>query len=247
MEKVKLSFKDGVARISLNRPEKKNALNPQLLAELREAIDAVKSSSAKVLVLTGEGDTFCAGMDREVLMRLTRTEEGEKELQESIDYVQGIIYDLRTLKIPVIAAVQRYAIGGGFQLALTADIRIATPGTIFYLREPEFGIIPDMGALHILPRIVGDGLARDMVFTRRQITAEEGKKIGLVNEIYEDLERGIEEYVQKLLSVPSYTLIEAKALLERAWITDLAESLKEAKEAQKRCVREAIRLFKANS
>ncbi|MDK2795939.1 MAG: hypothetical protein PWQ22_1132 [Archaeoglobaceae archaeon] len=247
MEKVKLSFKDGVARISLNRPEKKNALNPQLLAELREAIDAVKSSSAKVLVLTGEGDTFCAGMDREVLMRLTRTEEGEKELQESIDYVQEIIYDLRTLKIPVIAAVQRYAIGGGFQLALTADIRIATPGTIFYLREPEFGIIPDMGALHILPRIVGDGLARDMVFTRRQITAEEGKKIGLVNEIYEDLERGIEEYVQKLLSVPSYTLIEAKALLERAWITDLAESLKEAKEAQKRCVREAIRLFKANS
>lgn len=247
MEKVKLSFKDEVARISLNRPEKKNALNPQLLAELKEAIDAVKSSSAKILVLSGEGDTFCAGMDREVLMRLTRSEEGEKELQESIDHVQGIIYDLRTLKIPVIAAVQRYAIGGGFQLALTADIRIATPGTIFYLREPEFGIIPDMGALHILPRLVGDGVARDMVFTRRQITAEEGKILGLVNEIYSDLEKGIEEYTQKLLSVPIFTLVEAKALLERAWITDLAESLKETKEAQKRCVREAIRLFKANS
>ncbi len=245
MEKVKLSFKGEVARISLNRPEKKNALNHQLLIELREAIDAVKNSSAKVLVLSGEGDTFCAGMDREILMKLTRSEEGEKELQESIDHVQGIIYDLRTMKIPVIAAVQRYAIGGGFQLALAADIRIATPGTIFFLREPEFGIIPDMGALHILPRIVGDGIARDMVFTRRQITAEEGKIIGLVNEIYADLEKGIEEYTQKLLSVPIFTLVESKVLLERSWLTDLAESLKDAKEAQKRCVREAIKLFKS--
>ncbi len=245
MEKVKLSFKGEVARISLNRPEKKNALNHQLLIELREAINTVKNSSAKVLVLSGEGDTFCAGMDREILMKLTRSEEGEKELQESIDHVQGIIYDLRTMKIPVIAAVQRYAIGGGFQLALAADIRIATPGTIFFLREPEFGIIPDMGALHILPRIVGDGIARDMVFTRRQITAEEGKIIGLVNEIYADLEKGIEEYTQKLLSVPIFTLVESKVLLERSWLTDLAESLKDAKEAQKRCVREAIKLFKS--
>lgn len=245
MEKVKLSFKGEVARISLNRPEKKNALNHQLLIELREAINTVKNSSAKVLVLSGEGDTFCAGMDREILMKLTRSEEGEKELQESIDHVQGIIYDLRMMKIPVIAAVQRYAIGGGFQLALAADIRIATPGTIFFLREPEFGIIPDMGALHILPRIVGDGIARDMVFTRRQITAEEGKIIGLVNEIYADLEKGIEEYTQKLLSVPIFTLVESKVLLERSWLTDLAESLKDAKEAQKRCVREAIKLFKS--
>jgi enoyl-CoA hydratase/carnithine racemase len=245
MEKVKLGFKGEVARISLNRPEKKNALDHQLLNELREAIDVVKNSSAKVLVLSGEGDTFCAGMDREILMKLTRSEEGEKELQESIDHVQGIIYDLRTMKIPVIAAVQRYAIGGGFQLALAADIRIANPGTIFFLREPEFGIIPDMGALHILPRIVGDGVARDMVFTRRQITAEEGKIIGLVNEIYADLEKGIEEYTQKLLSVPIFTLVESKVLLERSWLTDLAESLKDAKEAQKRCVREAIKLFKS--
>lgn len=245
MEKVKLIFSGDVARISLNRPEKKNALDNQVLSELREAVDAVKNSSAKVLVLTGEGDTFCAGLDRELLAGLTqRGDLGGKELLVAIDFVQDLIYDLRTLKIPVIAAVQRYAIGGGMQLALTADIRIATPGTIFYLREPEFGIIPDMGALHILPRLVGDGVARDMVFTRRQLTAEEAKVLGLVNEIYEDLEKGIAEYTQKLLSVPSYTIAEAKALIERAWITDLRENLKETKEAQVRCIKKTLERFR---
>uniref|UniRef100_A0A7J2TIN9 Enoyl-CoA hydratase/isomerase family protein n=1 Tax=Archaeoglobus fulgidus TaxID=2234 RepID=A0A7J2TIN9_ARCFL len=243
MEKVKLSLNDEIARISLNRPEKKNAMNWQMLSELREALDIVKNSSAKVLVLSGEGDTFCSGLDRELLISLTQKGDFLDKLEELIDFVQSLIIDLRTIKIPVIAAVQRYAIGGGMQLALAADIRIATPGTIFYLREPEFGIIPDMGALQILPRLVGDGIARDMVFTRRQITAEEGKLIGLVNEIYSDLEKGIQEYVQKILSVPDYTIAEAKAIMERSWYLSLEESLKENKEAQIRCIRESLKRF----
>ncbi|MEM0302199.1 MAG: enoyl-CoA hydratase/isomerase family protein [Archaeoglobaceae archaeon] len=244
MEKVKLTFDGEVARISLNRPEKKNALNEQVLSELREAVDAVKNSSAKILILSGEGDTFCAGLDRDLLINLTQKGGlSDEELRMLIDNVQKLIYDLRMLKIPVIAAVQRYAIGGGMQLALTADIRIATPGTIFYLREPEFGIIPDMGALQILPRLVGDGIAREMVFTRRQITAEEGKTIGLVNEIYQDLEVGIREYTQKLLSVPAYTIAEAKAILERSWYLSFEESIRENKEAQLRCIKESLKRF----
>lgn len=241
MEKVKLILKEEVARISLNRPEKKNALNEQVLSELRKAVDVVKESSARVLILSGEGDTFCAGLDRELLMNLTQKIRSDRELEKLIDEVQGLIYDIRTLKMPVVAAVQRYAIGGGMQLALAADIRIATPRTIFYLREPEFGIIPDMGALQILPRLVGDGIARELVFTRRQITAEEGKVIGLVNEIYQDLEAGIEEYTRKLLSIPLYTIAESKAILERSWYRSFEESLKENREAQIRCIKETIK------
>lgn len=241
MEKIKLTVGE-VARISLNRPEKKNALDIQLLTELKEAVDAVKESDARVLVLSGEGDTFCAGLDRDLLLNLVNMDV--EEFSKSIDFVQELIYDLRTLEIPVIAAVQRYAIGGGLQIALTADIRIATPGTIFYLREPEFGIIPDMGALQILPRLVGDGVARDMVFTRRKITAEEAKIMGLVNEIYEDLEKGIEEYSKKLLSVPPYILTESKRLIELSWNANLKDSLRDTKEAQLRCIREAMKLFK---
>lgn len=247
MEKVKLILKGEIARISLNRPEKKNALNEQVLRELRIAVDAVKSSSARVLILSGEGDTFCAGLDRELLANLTQKPRNDEELAMLIDDVQKLVTDLRMLKIPVIAAVQRYAIGGGMQLALTADIRIATPGTIFYLREPEFGIIPDMGALQILPRLVGDGIAREIVFTRRQITAEEGKVIGLVNEVYEDLEKGIEEYTQKLLSVPTYTITESKAIIEKSWSQSFEENLRENKEAQIRCVKETLKKLRSNA
>lgn len=240
MEKVKLDL-GKVARISLNRPEKKNALDIQLLTELKEAVNTVRESDSRLLVLTGEGDTFCAGLDRNLLLSMVNMDI--KEFAESIEFVQDLIYDIRTLEIPVIAAVQRYAIGGGMQLALAADIRIATPGTVFYLREPEFGIIPDMGALHILPQLVGDGVAREIVFTRRQVTAEEGKAIGLVNGIYDDLEKGIEEYSEKLLSVPTYVLSEAKSLIELSWNADLRDSLRAAKEAQLRCIQEAKKKF----
>ncbi len=242
MEKVKLSLGE-VARISLNRPEKKNALDIQLLTELKEAVDEVKKSDARVLVLTGEGDTFCAGLDRNLLMNFVNMDE--EEFAKAIDFVQELIYEIRNLEIPVIAAVQRYAIGGGFQLALAADIRIATPGTVFVIREPEFGIIPDMGALYLLPRLVGDGLARDIIFTRREIRAEEGKVIGLVNEIYEDLEVGIGEYSKRLLSVQRYVLAESKRLIERSWSVDFRESLREAKEAQLRCLGELVKLFRS--
>ncbi len=242
MEKVKLSLGE-VARISLNRPEKKNALDIQLLTELKEAVDEVKKSDARVLILTGEGDTFCAGLDRNLLMNFVNMDE--EEFAKAIDFVQELIYEIRNLEIPVIAAVQRYAIGGGFQLALAADIRIATPGTVFVIREPEFGIIPDMGALYLLPRLVGDGLARDIIFTRREIRAEEGKVIGLVNEIYEDLEVGIGEYSKRLLSVQRYVLAESKRLIERSWSVDFRESLREAKEAQLRCLGELVKLFRS--
>lgn len=243
MEKIKLSLGD-VARISLNRPEKKNALDQQLLIELKDAIEVVKESKASVLVLTGEGDTFCSGLDRSLLMGLVRGEMDENDLRKAIDLVQEIILGIRTLEFPVIAAVKRYAIGGGLQLALAADIRIATPGTIFSVRELDFGIIPDMGALYLLPRIVGDGVARDMVYTRRDVRAEEAKLLGLVNEVYEDLEKGIEEYTSKLLSVPSFALKEAKMLIEKGWNQNFKENLMDTKEAQVRCVIEAVKKFK---
>ena len=241
MSKVKLEIGE-IARIRLNRPEKKNALDLELLTELRDAIKEVADSGAKVTVLSGEGDTFCAGLDRNLLFTLTQ--EGIENLAEAIDFVQDLIYSIRTLKMPVIAAVQRYAIGGGLQLALAADIRIATPGTVFSVREPDYGIIPDMGALSLLPRLVGDGVAREMVFMRKDMTAEEGKTLGLVNEIYEDLEKGIEEYTQKILSVPPHVFTFAKEVLEKSWTESFAENLKSAKDAQIKCVEQTLKLFR---
>jgi enoyl-CoA hydratase/carnithine racemase len=233
-EKLKLSL-GKVARISLNRPEKKNALDSQLLTELKEAVESVKSSEAGSLVLSGEGNIFCAGLDRELLMSLTSY--SENDTRQLIGSAQNIVFQLRNLKIPVIAAVKGHAIGAGMQLALAADIRLASPGSIFCFREPEFGIIPDMGALYILPRLIGEGLTKDMVFNRREVEAEEGKRIGLVNEIYDDLEKGIKEYVEKLLLVPTTPLKEAKALINSGWVMDFQDSLERTIESQIKCIR----------
>lgn len=234
-EKVEVKLGE-ISRIELNRPEKKNALNLQMLEELDAALQEVERTNPRVLVLAGKGDTFCSGMDTSVLAELATWEE--EKLLPIIELAQRVIRKIRGMDCPVIAACRRYAIGGGMQLALAADLRLATPGTLFFLREPEFGILPDMGALHLLPRMVGDGVARDLIFTGRRVTAEEGERLGLVNGIFPDLEEGMRLYVDMILSRPPLPLRESKRLIERSWVEDSERNFELAKEAQLRCLRE---------
>jgi len=233
-QKVELRLGE-VSSIELNRPEKKNALDLQMLEELDRALDEVRKGGPRVLVLGGKGDTFCSGMDTSVLAELATWEE--ERLLPVIELAQRVIKKIRNMDCPVIAACRRYAIGGGMQLALAADLRLATPGTLFFLREPEFGILPDMGALHLLPRMVGDGVARDLIFTGRRITAEEGERLGLVNGIFPDLEEGVRLYVNMILSRSPLPLRESKRLIERSWVEDSERNFELAKEAQLRCLR----------
>ncbi|MEM0359579.1 MAG: enoyl-CoA hydratase/isomerase family protein [Candidatus Hadarchaeales archaeon] len=234
-EKVEVVLGE-ISRINLNRPERKNALDLQMLEELDEVLEEVKEYKPRVLVLGGKGDTFCSGLDTSVLAELAGWEE--ERLLPIIDLAQRVIAKLRRMDCPVIAACQRYAIGGGMQLALAADLRLATPGTTFYLREPEFGILPDMGALYLLPRIVGEGLARDLILTGRRMTAEEGEKVGLVNGIFPSLEEGIKLYVERILSLHHTPLRESKRILEACWEEGFDSNMAKAKEAQLRCLRE---------
>lgn len=233
-KKVKLDLNE-VSEITLSRPQKKNALDEQLLTELDNAVDKVEKSDAKVAILKGEGDTFCSGLDRNLLAKLADYEKSD--LKEMIDFVQKIISDINKLRMPVIATIERYAIGGGLQLSLAADIRVASPGTIFQVKEPEYGIIPDMGALHFLPRIVGDGIARGIILTGREVTAEEGEKIGLVNRVFENPREKVNKYIEKILSVDNpIALEESKKLIEKSWNPNLKESLSDAKEKQVNCI-----------
>ncbi|MEM2866117.1 MAG: enoyl-CoA hydratase/isomerase family protein [Candidatus Hadarchaeales archaeon] len=225
-----------VSRIRLNRPERKNAIDLRLLEELDAVLEEVRRERPRVVVLGGKGDTFCSGLDTSVLAELARWEE--EKLLPVIDLAQRVIVKIRRMECPVVAACQRYAIGGGMQLALAADLRLATPGTVFFLREPEFGILPDMGALHLLPRIVGDGVAREFILAGRRMTAEEGERVGLVNGIFPSLEEGVRLYVERILSLQPLPLRESKALLESSWGEDLDSSMRKAKEAQLRCLRE---------
>ncbi len=172
--------KDGVAIITVNRPDKLNALNARVKTELREVLAQLRTAPAvHVLILTGSGDkSFVAGTDIAELTDLTADTGREFSLrgQEVFDMIEN-------LGKPVIAAVNGYALGGGCELALACHIRIASDNAKFGQPEVNLGVIPGYGGTQRLARLVGKGRAMEMILTGNPISAQEALQVGLVNKV----------------------------------------------------------------
>ena len=189
--KVLVEIKPPVATITLSKPERLNALDFEMWEDIREAAEAVDGSSGvRVAVLTGAGGAFCAGLDVKAgstLQSLGLDESPARALpaiQRHIGHLQQCFSRLESCRVPVIAAIQRVCIGGGMELALCCDIRLAAEGTIFSIPEAQIGIVPDMGGTQRLPRTVGIGKAKELIYSARRIDAAEALRIGLVNAVY---------------------------------------------------------------
>ncbi|MEM1658217.1 MAG: enoyl-CoA hydratase/isomerase family protein [Candidatus Jordarchaeales archaeon] len=181
-ETVSYEKSEGITRIVLNRPEVLNAINSKMLAELSEAFRIAGSDeSVKVVVLTGAGKAFSSGMDFSLLEELGKM--GLNELYRAVKFAQGIYNQIESMEKPVIAAINGPALGGGLELALVCDMRIASENAIFGLPEVAVGIVPDLAGCQRLPRIVGLGRAKELVMTAKIIDAREAEKIGLVNKV----------------------------------------------------------------
>jgi 2-(1,2-epoxy-1,2-dihydrophenyl)acetyl-CoA isomerase len=168
-----------IATLTLNRPEAKNAIDAPMRTALRDAIHTLRQDrSVRVLVLRGAGNAFCSGGDIRG-MAVTTAEEGRTRLDDLHDWVAGLI----ELDRPVIATVDGVAFGAGFSLALAADFVIATTRARFCMPFLKVGLVPDFGAFFTLPRAVGMARAKDLVFTAREIGAEEAQRFGLVSEV----------------------------------------------------------------
>ena len=169
---------DAVATVTLNRPEKRNALSIDLRRELAGAFEASASNpDIAVVVLTGAGSAFCAGMDRTQF-------GGDRENRTALYDSTRLLFDTVVhVPIPIVAAVNGPALGGGFDLAACCDLRIAAPQASFGHPEITFGVPPSYGALL---RILPDQLAREMAFTGRTIGAEEALALGIVREVQAD-------------------------------------------------------------
>lgn len=172
----------GVCTITVNRPEKMNALNNQVFEELDKALDHVKASSEiKGLIVTGAGEkAFVAGADIKELNTLGDSEAVKKSLRG-----QRVFQKLEDLTIPVIAAVNGYALGGGCEFAMACHIRIASSNALMGLPEVSLGLIPGYGGTQRLPKLVGEAKALELTMTGRFAKADEAKEIGLVNMIAE--------------------------------------------------------------
>ena len=172
--------KDGICTLTLNRPGVMNSLNIALLFALREQIESLRfRSDVRVLIITGAGDkAFCAGAD--LKERVTLSPEQVKEYIHTIRDLMSTIEDLNK---PVITAVNGVALGGGTELALASDIRIVSQTATMGLTETRLAIIPGAGGTQRLPRLVGKGKAKELIFTGRRIDSQEALEIGLANKI----------------------------------------------------------------
>ena len=169
-----------VAVITINRPKALNALNEDVLKDIEAAFDAVDLSEIRAIILTGAGEkSFVAGADIGEMSTLTKA-EGEAFGKKGND----VFRKLETLEIPVIAAVNGFALGGGCEISMSCDIRICSENAIFGQPEVGLGITPGFGGTQRLARIVGPGMAKQMIYTARNIKADEAYRIGLVNAVY---------------------------------------------------------------
>ncbi len=181
MANIIFEKKGNVAIAAIDRPKALNALNSAVLDELDALVDAVKADAEiRVLILTGSGDkAFVAGADIGEMSGLSKA-EGEAFGKKGND----VFRKLETLPIPVIAAVNGYALGGGCEISMACDIRICSDTAVFGQPETGLGITPGFGGTQRLARLVGAGMAKQLIFSAKNIKADEALRIGLVNAVY---------------------------------------------------------------
>jgi enoyl-CoA hydratase/carnithine racemase len=223
-DRVSVTITDGVADVRMTRVDKRNALDSAQFAAIIEAGESLKSESGlRAVVLSGEGRSFCAGIDLSGFQRANdgepRQEQGEhpsaSTLHEgAITHVaQQACWVWQELSVPVIAAVHGHALGGGFQLALGADIRFVHPDTQLSLREVYWGLIPDMTGSLTLASLVRADVLKDLLFTARIFDGREGYELGVVTRLTENPYEDAHEYARLLTGQNPDSLRAGKALV----------------------------------
>jgi len=211
--------KDNIAYITINRPDALNALNLDVLAELEQAVEqAEKDPSALVLIITGEGRAFVAGADISQMKDFT-----PDEARAFGEYGNKVFTKIESLAKPVIAAVNGFALGGGCELCMACDIRIASEKAKFGQPEVGLGITPGFGGTQRLPRIVGMSKAKELIFTAQNIGADEALRIGLVSQVVpgDELMNAAADMAGKIAKNAQIAVRESKAAINKGMQCDI--------------------------
>ncbi|KYD31554.1 enoyl-CoA hydratase [Parageobacillus toebii] len=219
------ALENGIAIITLNRPESANALSTALLYELSHLLyDLAFRRDVRVVIFTGAGEkVFCAGADLK-----ERAGMNETEVRKTVALIRETINQIEQLPQPVICALNGSAFGGGLELALACDIRVAADTAQLGLTETSLGIIPGAGGTQRLPRLIGKGKAKELIFTAKRITAKEAEQIGLVEYAVpreQLMEKAMEIAEQIVVNAP-IAVMQAKIAINRGLDVDLATGLR---------------------
>jgi len=216
------SEREGVVTLTISSPATLNALNSTILAEMDDFLDTLDPSRVRVLVITGEGKAFVAGADISEMAHLSEP-EGLAFGQRG----SAVFKKIEDLPFPVVAAVNGFALGGGCELAMACDIRIASAKARFGQPEVGLGIIPGFSGTYRLPKLVGQGIAKELIYTGKMIGADEALRIGLVNSVVqpEELAGAVDALVTSILKNAPIAVSYAKACINENYDLDVDESI----------------------
>jgi 2-(1,2-epoxy-1,2-dihydrophenyl)acetyl-CoA isomerase len=249
-EHIQIAEAEGIATITLCRPERLNAFVGHMRRDLAEALEHAGSDrNVRVVILTGAGRAFCAGGDIAFMAELMQRRDSE-EFSRILGAGRRVILAIRQMTKPVIASINGPASGAGFNLALACDLRIAANTATFSQSFAKVGLHPDWGGTYFLPRLVTPNKACEMFFLGESIDAAEAMRLGILNQVVapEDLESATLQLAERLRAAPPIALAAAKHAVYMSQKTDLEEMLRYETEAQLRCFdsddgHEGIRAF----
>ncbi len=215
---------EGVVTITLNRPEAANSLSIKLLNELKQLLYDLKfDQNIRCIIITGAGEKiFCAGADLK-----ERSKMNMVETRQTVALINEVIHSVETFPMPVIAAVNGMALGGGTELALACDIRVASENAKFGLTETSLGIIPGAGGTQQLPRLIGKGKAKELIFTAKKVSAAEAERIGLAEYVIplSSLMEKANEIASQIVKNAPIALKQAKFAIDKGYDVDLTTGL----------------------
>lgn len=235
MTTISVRMEGAVAEVCLNRPDRSNALNEAMWQELREVLCwADTTPEVRVVVLSGAGRNFCAGIDLAMLAGVAQVvahpdpARTHEKLRRLILDLQDCLSSIEQCRKPVLAAIQGACIGGALDLVTACDMRYASADAVFSVREVDVGMTADVGTLQRLPRIVPDGIARELAFTGRNVEASEAAAMGLVNRLFaspEELAAGVRQLAQAIAAKSPLAIRGTKEMLNYSRDHSVADGL----------------------
>ncbi len=230
---VTIDVQEGVADVRLNRPDKYNALSTDMFKSIANAgTRLAEDRSLRAVVLSGNGKGFCAGLDFQSFQGMAGGGNGAAAsdvptpaLGKPANLFQSVAYLWKTLPVPVIAAVHGVAFGGGFQIAMGADIRIARPDARMSVMEIKWGLIPDMGITQTARGVVRLDILKELTFTGRIISGDEAQTLGVITRVSEDPLKDALALAREIATKSPHAIRASKKLLGEAWDTSAQESL----------------------